>query len=81
MAQAKLANILLAHRSRSRFGGGSQAAEEIARATAREYLGPLMDNACKRLAFILHGLYKTAIERTQGTSKGQSYNIKLRGVL
>eukprot|EP00210_Caulerpa_lentillifera_P005392 g5154.t1 len=64
VAQAKLANILLAHRSRSRFGGGFQAAEEIARATAREYLGPIMDNACKRLAFILHGLYKIAIERT-----------------
>ena len=65
VAQAKLSNILLAHRGRSRFGGGGQAAEEIARATAREYLGPLMDTACSRLASILNHLFNIAVERVR----------------
>lgn len=69
VAHAKLSNILLAHRGRSRFGGGGQAAEEIARATAREYLGPLLDAACARLAFILHQLFNIAVERVHQTGR------------
>lgn len=72
VAQNRMANILLALRGRSRFGGGGQAAEDIARATARESLGPLLEAACARLANILRKAYDIAAERAGATGMFES---------
>lgn len=70
VAQNRMANLLLAFRGRNRFGGGGQAAEDIARATARECLEPMLEAACARLANILRKAFDIAAERAliTGTS-------------
>ncbi|XP_010272424.1 PREDICTED: dynamin-related protein 5A [Nelumbo nucifera] len=63
VSREKVANILLSHARRGGGGGISEAAAEIARASARSWLAPLLDTACDRLAFVLGNLFELAIER------------------
>ncbi|GMH41703.1 hypothetical protein BSKO_09613 [Bryopsis sp. KO-2023] len=67
VAQNRMANVLLSVRGRNRYGGGGQAAEDIARTTAREALAPLLTAACSRLGNILRRVYDIAAERAQMT--------------
>ncbi|MCO5613342.1 hypothetical protein L7F22_067618 [Adiantum nelumboides] len=62
VSREKVANILLAHIGRE--GGASAAAVGIARASARSWLGPLLDTACERLAHVLRNLFELAVERS-----------------
>ncbi|KAK7244279.1 hypothetical protein RIF29_39099 [Crotalaria pallida] len=63
VSREKVANILLAHAGRGGGRGITEAAAEIARAAARSWLGPLLDTACDRLAFVLGNLFDLALER------------------
>ncbi|XP_008812161.2 dynamin-related protein 5A [Phoenix dactylifera] len=65
VSREKVANILLAHAGRGGGGGVTEAAAEIARATARAWIAPLLDTACERLAFVLKSLFDLAIERNR----------------
>ncbi|KAF5204691.1 Dynamin-related protein 5a [Thalictrum thalictroides] len=63
VSREKVANILLAHAGRG--GGITEAAAEIARATARSWLALLLDISCDRLAYVLVNLFDLAIERNR----------------
>nr|XP_010916099.1 dynamin-related protein 5A [Elaeis guineensis] len=65
VSREKVANILLAHAGRGGGGGVTEAAAEIARATARAWIAPLLDTACERLAFVLKSLFDLAMERNR----------------
>lgn len=54
---------MLAHTGRE--GGAAAAAVGIARASARSWLGPLLDTACERLAHVLRNLFDLAVERSR----------------
>ncbi len=64
MATDRVANLLLAYKGRSAAMAGSRAAEDIARQMAREVLGPLLDTACARLAFVLRRSFDIAADRS-----------------
>lgn len=53
VARDRVANVLLAYKGKNNLGGAARAAEDIARQTAKELLGPLLDTACTRLGFVL----------------------------
>lgn len=42
-----------------------EAAAEIARASARSWLSPLLETACDRLEFVLRSLFDLAVERNR----------------
>lgn len=63
VATDRVANLLLAYKGRSAFMAPSRAAEDIARQMAREVLGPLLDTACARLAFVLRRVFEIAADR------------------
>ncbi|KAF3794495.1 hypothetical protein EJ110_NYTH07320 [Nymphaea thermarum] len=65
VSRETVANILLAHAVRGGGGGVAGAAVEIARATARSWLAPLLDTACDRLAYVLRNLFDLAVERSK----------------
>lgn len=48
---------------KNHLGGAARAAEDIARQTARELLGPLLDAACSRLAFVLRRALDIAADK------------------
>eukprot|EP00887_Chlorella_sp_A99_P005155 scaffold40.g5155.t1 len=62
----KIANILLAYKSRSGSGGAAKAAEELARCAARDALGPLLDASCARLGAVVKRAYDIAAEAAAG---------------
>ncbi|KAL8507636.1 hypothetical protein ACS0TY_018249 [Phlomoides rotata] len=70
VSREKVANILLAHAGRSGSRGLTEAAAEIARASARSWLAPLLDTACDRLAFVLCNLFDIACERNRHLHTG-----------
>lgn len=59
----------MAYRGKNSYGGYPKAAEDIARQAAKELLGPLLDTACARLAFILRRLYDIAADRAATISE------------
>lgn len=63
VARDRVANVLLAYKGKNHLGGAARAAEDIARQTARELLGPLLDAACSRLAFILRRALDIAADK------------------
>ncbi len=63
VATDRVANLLLAYKGRSASMAPSRAAEDIARQMAREMLGPLLDAACVRLAFVLRRAFDIAADR------------------
>ncbi|GFH21601.1 dynamin-type G domain-containing protein [Haematococcus lacustris] len=63
VATDRVANLLLAYKGRSAYMASSRAAEDIARQMAREVLGPLLDMACARLAFVLRRMFDIAVDR------------------
>ncbi|KAG9154885.1 hypothetical protein Leryth_015527 [Lithospermum erythrorhizon] len=65
VSREKVANILLAHAGRGGNRGVTEAAAEIARASARSWLSPLLDSACDRLAFVLLNLFELALKRSR----------------
>eukprot|EP00775_Hariotina_reticulata_P011152 gene11152-11304_t len=64
VARDRVANVLLAYKGKNHLGGAARAAEDIARQTARELLGPLLDAACSRLAFVLRKALEIAAEKS-----------------
>lgn len=54
----------------------SRAAEDIARQTAREVLGPLLDTACARLAFVLRRVFEIAADRAIASGKSRIASLK-----
>lgn len=64
VARDRVANVLLAYKGRNHLGGGARAAEDIARQTARDLLGPLLDAACSRLAFVLKRALDIAADKS-----------------
>jgi hypothetical protein len=75
VARDKVANVLLARRGRGQSNGTVCAAEDIARATAKELLGPLLDTACARLGFVLRRSFEIAAERTQLTRGARAVGL------
>ncbi|EPS69393.1 hypothetical protein M569_05370, partial [Genlisea aurea] len=67
VSREEVATILLAPGGRGGTGGISDAAADIARATAKSRLAPLLDTACDRLAFLLSNLFDIAAERNRHT--------------
>ncbi|KAG2498836.1 hypothetical protein HYH03_003029 [Edaphochlamys debaryana] len=67
MSNDRLRNIMYAYKGKHHSGGTAKAAEDIARQAAKEALGPLLDAACIRLAFILRRLYDIAADRAAAT--------------
>jgi hypothetical protein len=65
--------VLLACKGRHHLGGAARAAEDIARQTARELLGPLLDAACSRLAFVLRKALDIAADKSM--RKGGCHHI------
>jgi hypothetical protein len=73
VARDKIANVLLAYKGKNNHGGAARAAEDIARQTARELLGPLLDTACSRLALVIRRVFDIAVEcSAAGASKAQA---------
>lgn len=54
---------MLVVQGKNHLGGAARAAEDIARQTAKELLGPLLDAACSRLAFILRRALDIAADK------------------
>ncbi|GBF90887.1 hypothetical protein Rsub_03742 [Raphidocelis subcapitata] len=71
VARDRIANVLLARKGRDNLGGAARAAEDIARQAARELLGPLLDAACARLAFVMRRTVDAAAERTARAGAGR----------
>ncbi|KAG2453441.1 hypothetical protein HYH02_001663 [Chlamydomonas schloesseri] len=67
MSNDRLRNIMYAYKGKHHNGGAAKAAEDIARQAAKEALGPLLDAACVRLAFILRRLFDIAADRAAAT--------------
>eukprot|EP00798_Chlamydomonas_sp_ICE-L_P023671 gene23671-9206_t len=63
VATDRVANMLLAYKGRNNFMATSRAAEDIARQTAKEVLGPLLDTACSRMAFVIRRMFEIAADR------------------
>ncbi|MEW5303991.1 MAG: hypothetical protein WDW38_003211 [Sanguina aurantia] len=63
VARDKVANVLLAYKGKNTYGGPAKAAEDIARQTARELLGPILDMSCSRLAYVLRRVFEIAADR------------------
>jgi hypothetical protein len=57
--------------------GLTEAAAEIARASARSWLAPLTDTACDRLAFVLQSLFDLAMERNHSKESQCKFEIVL----
>lgn len=68
---AQVANVLLAYRGKNNLGGPARAAEDIARETARDLLGPLLDCACSRLSFVIRRVFDIAADRAMGKTNGR----------
>lgn len=66
VAKDRIANMLLANRSRGHASNAVAAAEDIARATARKMLAPLLDTACARLAAVMRHVFDIAAEGGHG---------------
>lgn len=62
VAKDKVANVLLAYKGKNMLGGAGRAAEDIARQTAKELLGPLLSTACCRLAFVIRHIFEIAAQ-------------------
>lgn len=67
VARDRVANVLLAYKGKGTNSAGTKAAEDIARATARELLGPLLDAVCARLGFILRHVFDMAADAAMAT--------------
>ncbi|KAI3431622.1 hypothetical protein D9Q98_004671 [Chlorella vulgaris] len=67
----RVANILLAYKSRN-GGGVGKAAEELARGAAREAMEPLLAAACARLGAVVKRAYDIAAEQAQ-QQRGPGY--------
>ncbi len=63
LATDRVANLLLAYKGRSSSFAPGRAAEDIARQTARDVLGPLLDTACARLAHVLKRVVEASSDR------------------
>jgi hypothetical protein len=63
VARDRVANVLLAYKGKNHLGGAARAAEDIARQTARELLGPLLDAAVSRLGFVLRKALDIAADK------------------
>ena len=67
----QVANMLLAQRSRGDgAGAAARAAEELARAAARQAVGPLLDAVCARLGCIVRRAYEISAEMEASCSTG-----------
>lgn len=71
VARDRIANVLLARKGRDNVGGAARAAEDIARQAARELLGPILNAACARLAFVLRRTADVAAERAASSGNGR----------
>ena len=69
LATDRVANLLLAYKGRSSAFAPGRAAEDIARQTARDALGPLLDTACARLAFVLRKVVEASSDRALATGE------------
>lgn len=67
VARDKVANVLLAYKGKNNYGGPARAAEDIARQSAREMLGPLLDTACRRLGFVIRRVVDIAADTTMAS--------------
>jgi hypothetical protein len=63
LASPWLSFCSLGLQGKNHLGGAARAAEDIARQTARELLGPLLDAACSRLAFTLRRALDIAADK------------------
>lgn len=63
VARDRVANVLLAYKGKNHLGGAARAAEDIARQTARDLLGPLLDAAVSRLGFVLRKALDIAADK------------------
>ncbi|GAX74014.1 hypothetical protein CEUSTIGMA_g1464.t1 [Chlamydomonas eustigma] len=63
LATDRVANLLLAYKGRSSAFAPGRAAEDIARQMARDSLGPLLDTACARLAYVLKRVLEASADR------------------
>jgi hypothetical protein len=72
-----VANVLLAYKGKNHLGGAARAAEDIARQTARELLGPLLDAAVSRLGFVLRKALDIAADKAmwQGEHGGRALGM------
>lgn len=73
VARDRVANVLLAYKGKNHLGGAARAAEDIARQTARELLGPLLDAAVSRLGFVLRKALDIAADKAmrQGEARDE----------
>ena len=62
VSRDRIANMLLAVKSRGGSDFGDRVAQNLARETAREQLQPLFATACSRLAAVLHRAFDIASE-------------------
>ena len=62
VARDSVANVLLAMRVRSQPDGTARAAQDIARASARGALLPLLEHACQRLMAVLRHVFDVALD-------------------
>ena len=63
----RVANMFLAYRGRNGATAGHKAAQDIARQSARQLLGPLLDTAAARMCFVLRKVADLAIEKATAT--------------
>lgn len=78
IAQDRIANVLLAYKSKSSYGGPARAAEDLARNTARDLLGPLLDTACARLGFVLRRVLDLSADRGMQLCKWEALGDRER---
>eukprot|EP00877_Chromochloris_zofingiensis_P001237 jgi/Chrzof1/11113/Cz05g24080.t1 len=71
VARDRVANVLLAYKGKNNLGGAARAAEDIARQTAKELLGPLLDTACTRLGFVLRRSLDIAADKAMRAGAGK----------
>ncbi|KAF6257921.1 P-loop containing nucleoside triphosphate hydrolase protein [Scenedesmus sp. NREL 46B-D3] len=71
VARDKVANVLLAYKGKNHLGGAARAAEDIARQTARELLGPLLDAAVSRLGYVLRKALDIAADKAMRQGKAR----------
>ena len=62
VAKSQVMNVLLAMRTRGQPDGTARAAQDIARASARGALLPLLDHACQRLMAVLRRVFDVALD-------------------
>jgi hypothetical protein len=74
LATDRVANLLLAYKGRSSVFAPGRAAEDIARQMARDMLGPLLDTACARLAYVLKRVVEASSDRALASGEWEDCN-------